>query len=387
MQVQVSKRHKMVGVTPSPEVSNLFPDAKAMDFGGTRLTLLPHGLTETYLLRKLGYQVPSPILTHYQWSGPEQPFDAQRKTCALMTMNERCYVLNGKGTGKTRTALWAWDYLRGNNFSNKMLVIAPLSTLKFTWAHECIRTLPHRKYAVLHGSKSKRLALLADPEIEVFFINHDGIKVIFDELMHHKEIDTLCIDELAVYRNSSDRTKAARKLAKKMKFVWGMTGDPMPHEVTDVWGQCTVVTPHTVPERFNRFRDDLMYRPNANALFTWVPRVDAVERAYACMQPAVRFSLDDVQELPDLVERWVDVEISPKQLKAYEDIRKHCVALIGANQITAVNAGVALNKLLQVSAGWVYTSDGQIVPLDNDVRQQTMLDDINGAANKVLVFA
>jgi hypothetical protein len=156
--VQVSPKHRLVGVPYAENIRNLFPDAKEMPFGGANHILLPHRPTETYLLRKMGFDVPSPILTHYDWAGGN-PFSSQKSTAALLTLEQRAYVLNGMGTGKTKSALWGWHYLKSNNVCGKMLVSAPLSTLSFTWAREIFNTLPGVKCAVLHGTKKQASGL------------------------------------------------------------------------------------------------------------------------------------------------------------------------------------------------------------------------------------
>jgi len=369
------------------EVCNLFPNAKELQLKGERYLTLPHQPTEAYLLRKLGFDVPAPILSHYDWAGGT-PFDVQRKTCAMMSMYPRSYVFNGMGTGKTKAALWNWDYLRGNKLCGKLLVAAPLSTLSFTWAREVFNTLPGVKYAVLHGTKQRRLERLHDPEIEIFIINHDGIEVIEKELnalVASKTIDALVIDELAVYRNGgAARTKKMRKLAATMNWVWGMTGEPIPNQPTDLWAQCSIVTPHTVPKYFGRFRDDLMIKKGP---FLFVPKDDAVERAFAAAQPSVRFSLDDVVELPECVERMVDIPLGVQQAKIYKLMADQCYAAIQTHEITAANAGAAMNKLLQIACGWVYTKDRGIVALDGDARLDALIDAINASDRKVLVFA
>jgi len=371
----------MLCVPDDPAVRNLFPQAKPMQT--QPLLMVPHGLTETFLLRKLGYQIPSPILTHYDWPGMNKPFEVQRKTCALLTMNPRAYVLNSMGTGKTKSALWAWDYLRSNQACGKLLVVAPLSTLTFVWARELFSTLPHRKYKVLHGTADKRRELLADPDAEIYIVNHDGLKVIAADILACPDIDAMVLDELAVFRNVSDRSKITRKVADKMKWVWGMSGSPMPNKPTDVWMQCKVVTPDTVPKYFGRFREELMIKINQ---FKYAPKDDAVERAYAVMQPAVRYTLDDVLELPECVERTIDVELGTKQARVYKDIAEKCYAAVQNGEITAVNAGAAVSKLLQVSGGWVYTADGRTVELDNEKRIGALVDNILSADHKVLVF-
>jgi SNF2 family DNA or RNA helicase len=383
--VHVSPKHKAVGVLFSPEVRNLFPSATEIDYRGSRHLIVPHAPVETFLLRKLGYDVPAPILTHYEWPGNLPPFDVQSKTCALLTMNPRAYVLNGMGTGKTRAALWAWDYLRGNGLAGKLLIVAPLSTLTFVWAREIFATLPARKCVVVHGTKAKRLEKLADPDAEIFIINHDGIKTITTELEAVPDLDALVIDELAAYRNGgAARTKHMRAMAAKMKWVWGMTGSPIPNSPTDAWAQATIVTPDTVPKYFGRFRDSLMLKVNQ---FKWMAKTDAVDRAFEALQPAVRFTLDDVLELPEMVERFVDVPMGKVQSKVYKDMADKCYAAIQSEEITAANAGAVMMKLLQVSTGWVYTAEHKVVALDNEARIEALMDAINATDRKVLVFA
>lgn len=390
--VQLSSKHKVVGVPMDESVRNLFPSARELAFDGQPHLIVPHGPVETFMLRKLGYDVPAPILSQYDWPHPldQAPFDAQRKTAALFTTENRSYALNGMGTGKTRAALWAWDYLRGNGLCGKLLVVAPLSTLNFVWAREVFATLPHRKCAVLHGTKTKRLEKLADPEPEIFIINHDGVKVLLDDLSAHPDLDCLVLDELAVYRNpTADRTRKIRKLAQtKMKWVWGMTGAPIPNSPTDAWAQATIVTPHTVPKTFGKFRDELMLKV---AQFKYVPKSDAVDRAFAALQPAVRFTLSDVTELPEAVglnpPRIIDVEMGPTQAKIYKQMADSCYAAVQSQEITAANAAACMMKLLQVAAGWVYTKDGKTVALDNAKRIEALLDAINATDRKVLVFA
>jgi SNF2 family DNA or RNA helicase len=249
---------------------------------------------------------------------------------------------------------------------------------------EIFNTLPHRKAVVLHGDKKRRLERLNDPDAEIFILNHDGVGVLFEELLKRKDIDTLGIDELAVFRNGqAARSKKVKKLAATMKWVWGMSGAPIPNSPTDAWSQAAIVTPDRVPKYFTHYRDQLMTKVTQ---FKWVPKQDAVDRAFETMQPAVRFTLDDVQELPEVVERYVDVALGPKQAKVYKELVDSCYAAVQKQEITAANAGACMSKLLQVSTGWVYTREGKTVPLDNENRLNTLIDEVNSVARKCLVF-
>lgn len=381
--IHVAAKHKLVGVPARPDLLNLFPDARRINAQGNDLMLLPHSVDHTRMLRNLGLDVPGPILSQYDWAGGN-PFEVQRRTAELLTTNPRAYVLNGMGTGKTRSALWSWHFLYTEGAAKKLLVVAPLSTLNFTWSREVFVTLPGIKAQVLYGTKQKRLERLADTTADVYVINHDGLALIGDALKARTDIDTLVLDELAVYRNGqSQRTKATKQIAARMKWVWGMTGSPTPNAPTDAWGQCSIVTPDTVPKFFGRFRDEVMHRVTQ---FKWSPKPDALEKVHGVMQPAVRFTLDDVVELPDLVERTVDVDMGDKQKAVYSQMEKEAFTAIGNNTITAMNAGAVLQKLLQISVGYVYTRAGDTVALDNQARLDAITDAVMSSDRKVLVF-
>lgn len=391
MQTIVSAKHKLIGVPANPAVVNLFPNGKPHRFMDSDWLLVPHAETEVYLLRKLGFEAPAPILTQYAFPQTvgKPAFEVQKKTAALLTMARRAYVLNGMGTGKTKCAIWSFLYLKAQKRATKMLVIAPLSTLQFVWQRETFEIDPNVKVIVLHGDAKKRRAALADTSADIYVINHDGIKVLESELLARTDIDVVCIDELAAFRNKSDRTKAMVGLAAKKPWVWGMTGSPMPNAPTDVFYQCKVVTPDSVPRYFGHFRAKVMY-PLGN-LNKWVPKADAVEQSYDVMQPSVRFTIDEVQELPECIERFVDVEMGKIQQKVYKDIVAHCQsAFTNGELVTAANAGAAMSKLMQISMGWVYTTDAngnsKTIPLDNIKRIEALVDAIESTDRKVLVF-
>src|SRR5262245_36982019 len=162
-QIIVSTKHKVVVLPHTNELARFFPASKTLDIGSQRHIVIPHQPAEAWLLQnKFGLAVPAPILTNYEFKSPpgEIVFEAQKQTAAMLSMNSRAYVLNGLGTGKTRSALYAWDYLYSLGLCGKSLVLAPLSTLSFTWGREIFNVLPHRKCEILYGSRDKRIKRL-----------------------------------------------------------------------------------------------------------------------------------------------------------------------------------------------------------------------------------
>lgn len=377
MPVIVSKKNQALVVPPNPGLSMTFPGAPSLPGGNI---VVPHGIRETLLLRHLGFNVPSPFPLYYDF-GASKPFAVQVATATMLTENPRGYVLNHMGTGKTKTALWAWDCLNRAGLVGKLLVVAPLSTLNFVWAREIFNTLPGRRVQVLHGTRRERLDRLAT-EADIYIINHDGVKTIRDALYARADVSALCLDELAVYRNNSTRSKDMRKFATRFQVVWGMTGAPMPNEPTDVWAQCQIVTPGRVPRYRTHARDMLMTKVTD---FKYVPKPDAVNRAFGWMQPSCRYALEDVVELPPLISRTIDVPLSTAQEHTYKRVATAMQAMIKDKTIVAANAGAAMSKLLQIAGGWVYTKNPEYVRVDPTPRILALTELIASAEQKVLV--
>lgn len=366
-------------------VGTLFPNVPKVVKGAVTYAIIPHKPAETTILRRLGHKVPPPILSYYEFPHPpsEPPFEIQKFSCGEMTSEPNFYNLSKMGTGKTRCALWSWDYLNREGSAGKMLVVCKLTSMHRVWARELIRTLPGRKSIVLHGSKRQRLEQLAQ-DADMYIINHDGLRIISDELTARKDIDVLCIDELAAYRNNSERSKHLRKFARSFSVVWGLTGSPMPRAPTDVWAQCRIVTPDTVPQYFRHAQSALMSQVSQ---FKWEPRPDAIPRAFGWMQPSVRFTLDDIMELPPFVERFIDVDLTDEQTAAYKKLASTLATMVQEKKITAVNAGVAMGKLLQIASGYVYTNNPAFVTLDSEPRKDALLELIEECDHKMIIFA
>ena len=387
MTIHISHATQSVVVPFRADVRQLFPHAVQFDWEGAAHLMIPHGLDETKLLRNLDYPVPSPIAEHYSFPSADgkRPFEKQVITSALMVMNQHAYILNSMGTGKTKSCIWAFDYLRSIGKAHRMMVVAPLSTLDFTWKKELFLTIPSLSVVVLTGTAERRKKLLAEQH-DVYVINHAGLKVIEKELASRFDIDVFAFDEAAAYRNGrAERSKIARRLARDRAYVWGLTGSPTPTDPTDAYGLAHLITPERAPKSFVQFRHNTMLQVSQ---FKWMPRADAAETVSKLLQPSVRFSLDEIIELPPLIERDIEVQMGPRQQAVYDALEEYAAALLKEGSITAANGGVVFTKMLQAACGWVYgDGDRQIIPLDNQARIDTLIDIINSNDHKLLVFS
>jgi SNF2 family DNA or RNA helicase len=390
MLIHKEKKAVVLKLRNPSRVTTVIPTAKLVEHKGSTLVAIPHRPDETRVLRNLGFEVPEPMPIHYDWpkvSGKHSPFSAQLDTASFLSMNSRAFCLNGMGTGKTNSALWAYDYLRRTKTVNKVLVVCPLSTMERTWADSAFQTFPHLDCVVLHGTRERRNKLLAQ-DVDIYVINIDGLSTIKDALAKRPDIDLIVVDELALARNSgTDRWKILNTICNKQapRRVWGMTGSPTPNAPTDAWAQCKLVTPDnpTLPKYFSAFRDRVMRQITP---FKWAARQDANEAVYQMMQPAIRFSLDDCVDLPEQTFITRDVALTPEQNKAYKDMLNKLSTEYAGGQILAVNEAVKANKLIQIACGVAYGTDGEHVIIPSKPRMDVLKEVIEESEGKVIVF-
>lgn len=308
----------------------------------------------------------------------------------LILRRNGCVFASGN-TGKSLATLWAYDYLRSIGEVRKALIISPLSTLERTWADEVFNHFPHLTTAVLHGSRERRLKLL-EQDVDLYIINHDGIKVkgLIEAINARDDIDLVVVDELSqAARNAgSDRWKALSKVIRhkinnEPRMAWGLTGTPIPNSPADAWAQCRLVTPDSVPPYFTSFKQQVMRQIST---FAWVPKAEAQEVVYEVMQPAIRFKRDEVVDLPPVMYQTREVELTPAQKKAYKDMMNKLQAEFESGEVTAVNEAVKAQKVLQILCGVVYGKDGEEHAVDATPRYEAVREVCEESASKTIVF-
>lgn len=388
---RIANKQKAIVLPQHPKLTALFKAAPVVEKNGKKFMLVPHTHDATRFFNNMKIDVPAPILCRYNWSNMT-PFDAQRMTAAMLTMNKRAYVLSEIGTGKTMSALFAADFLMYEKEIKRALIIAPLSTLTAVWENEVFKRMYHRSVAVVHHTNpDKRLAALRQ-NADFYVINADGLRIksVLNALATRPDIDCVIIDELAMFRNAqAERWKALHKVVSTRKYVWGMTGSPTPQAPTDAYGQVKLLTPSSLPAPyFKQFQQLTMTQITQ---FRWIAKPDANDIVYKAMQPSVRYTRADCVDLPPVILTDRSAALTPPQAKAYKEMLETMQVQLAAQalttgRITAANAGVQLSKLLQISAGFAYGTNGASLLLDYKPRLDTVLELIEESEKKVIIY-
>lgn len=338
---------------------------------------------EASALAELGAkEVPSPMLRDYEWTGKLTPFEHQKTTASFLSLYKKAFCFNEAGTGKTASVIWAVDYLMKLGLIKRVLVICPLSIMKSAWQEDLFKFAMHRSCSVAHGSADRRKKII-DAGSDFVIINFDGVAVVKDTILK-SQFDLIVVDEANAYKNAqTNRWKILRDLAKTVDRLWMLTGTPAAQSPLDAYGLAKLVSPHRVPKYYTPYRDTVMYKVSQHI---WRPKPGADKVVHNVLQPAIRFEKDQCLDLPEVVAVEREAPLTAQQQKYYTLLKKQMTMQAAGEQITSVNAATNLNKLLQISGGAVYTDDREVVQFDVKNRLNVVLEVINEASHKVLVF-
>jgi len=386
--MQIIENKALLFRTRNPNKYSIIPKHKVLeaDDDGIHEVAVYWGLDEARVLHNLGVKnVPSPITKRYSWPGRYRPMQHQIDTAAFLTMHRRAFCFNDPGTGKTMSALWAADYLIEKGYVRRVLVLCPLSIMQSAWMQDLNNAIMHRSAIVAHHTQSSRRIEMIQQDYTFVITNYDGLALVAPEIIRDGRFDLIIVDEANCYKNATtNRWKALASIIKPETYLWMMTGTPASQSPVDAYGLARLVNPGGVPKYLSAWRDMTMHKITQ---FKWAPKPNAAELVFEALQPAIRFTKAQCLDLPPVITVTRDVPMTPQQSKYYRLLKEQMMVKAAGETISAVNAGVAVSKLLQISCGAAYTDDGEVVEFDASPRLAVLEEVLEETKRKVLIFA
>lgn len=323
-------------------------------------------------------------LSEYEWPRPHgfTPFAHQKLTAEFLLANPKAFCFNEQGTGKTASVIWAVDYLMQVGLVKRVLVVCPLSIMKSAWQGDLFKFAIHRTVSIAYGSAEKRKEII-NGGAEFVIINFDGVGIVKKEILAGG-FDLIVVDEASAYKNAQTvRWKVMRDLNKAIKGLWMLTGTPAAQSPVDAYGLAKLVNPKAVSPFFGQFKDTVMTKVS---MYRWIPKPNSSQLVASILQPAIRFEKKQCLDLPPVTFVEREAFMTPQQQKYYNVLRKQMLIEADGEEVSAVNAAVQINKLLQIAGGAVYTDKGEIIEFDVSNRLNVVQEVIEESSHKVLVF-
>jgi SNF2 family DNA or RNA helicase len=271
------------------------------------------------------------------------------------------------GTGKTRTAIEA---IRARKHEGRTLVLCPKSIMYPAWGADIYKFAPELSYSI--ADATKRFRAFQSPT-NIVIMNHDGVTAIEKELKRNpKFLDEFCqliIDESTAYKNNCQRSQAAVKLSQKFKYRILLTGTPYTNTLCDLWRQAYLADGgQRLGPSFYRFRDQVCNsRTLGNGITIWRDKPNMEPIIYHLLHDiTLRHKLEDCIDIPENQTIIREFTLPPSHQHQYTTMEHTCLLELQNGTITAANAAVLANKLLQIASGAVYQSNGQYNLLDTE---------------------
>ena len=354
------------------------------DDGKTAEMLVYWGISEMQLLARIYNDsvVPSPIVRDYKWPGLFTPFEHQKTTAQFLSIRDRAFCFNEAGTGKTSSVIWAADYLMTQKIIKRVLVICPLSIMYSAWQADIFKTTMHRTVAVAYGDANKRKKII-NSDYEFVIINFDGVNIVQEDIAKNR-FDLIVVDEANAYKTATTkRWKTLNKILAPSTKLWMLTGTPASQSPLDAFGIAKLVAPENVPRAFSVWRDKVMTQITK---FKWMPKPNSRMDVFNALQPAIRYTKAECLDLPEVMYQTREIPLTPQVNKYYKELKHQMLIQAAGEQISAVNAGASLSKLLQISGGAVYTDKHNVIEFDVSPRLNALMEVLDETEHKIIIF-
>ena len=329
------------------------------------------------------------------------------------------------GTGKTIQALRSLARVDGL----PALVICP-NSVKSTWEREAAKWLPEANVYVVSGSstvKERILHVAKDDAQALVIINIEAVRLhsrlsgygslrlrkcrdcdshgeeglrpgsceVHPKSLNTTRFETVIVDE--AHRIKDPKSKQTRACWAVMhqdgvQRRWAMTGTPIANDPSDLWSIMHGVSKNDFPSR-SRFIDRYClqaWNPYGALSIVGINPANR-EEFFRILDPRFRRMPKELvlQQLPPKIREARYVEMVPKQAKAYVEMEKHFITILGDRTLlTAPTQLAAQIRLMQLASAYCeITEDQQVRLTDPSPKVDELIDILGDLGDKSVVVA
>lgn len=314
------------------------------------------------------------------------PHDYQTYATEFIEEHPVAAVLLDMGLGKSVITLSAINDLCLDTFEvQKVLVIAPLRVARDTWKAEIEKWehLRYLKYSIAVGTEAERKAALQKPA-NLYIINRENVGWLIEQSGLPFDYDMVVIDELSSFKSHQvKRFRSLMRVRPTVNRMVGLTGTPSSNGLMDLWAEFKLLDMGKRLGRFITHYRDEFFRPdkrNGQVIFSYKPKDGAEEEIYKRISDiTISMKSTDYLKMPECIINEVEVNLSEKEMKMYNGLKKDLVLAIANKEIDAVNAGALSNKLSQMANGAIYDENKNYIEIHN--RKLDALEDLIEQSN------
>jgi SNF2 family DNA or RNA helicase len=309
------------------------------------------------------------------------------------------------GTGKSFMLINNVAMLYDRGKINGFLIVAPKGVYRNWFDTEIPKHLPeHVVYRMAIWNPSPRKAeqkamddlFTVTEDLKILVMNVEAFSTAKGTayakrfLLVHNAM--MAIDESTTIKtHTSARSKNTEKVGRGARFRRILTGSPVTKSPMDLYQQCAFLSDGclnvssfyvfqarycvTVERQLNThsFKQVVGYR-----------RLDELKEKLDRF--AFRVKKEECLDLPDKLYIKREVDLTPEQLKAYNEMKAYAMAQIEGGLVSTVNALTQIMRLHQIVCGHVKLDDGTVLELPNK-RMDELLAVVEETDGKIIIWA
>lgn len=259
-------------------------------------------------------------------------------------------------TGKTPLSLAImYDDIVANP-SHKWLVVCPLILIENAWIPDAAEFIPEIKIISCHASTPAKRIERINSDANIYVTNTESF-VKYREHFDKLHLTGCIIDESSDMK--SPKSKVSKELvdfAQTLKRFYLLSGTPAPNGEQEYYMQLKAVDYYGIQQSYTQFKEHYFVNMSYNPQFEKLAlRPDKKDELFSLIrQYALYVDKEDVLTTPGRTFHEVEFEMPPELKKHYNKLKNELYIELGDGlQITAPSTAAKLNKLNQVTSGFV----------------------------------
>ena len=258
---------------------------------------------------------------------------------------------NEMGTGKTYEAI-ALDLVRRVDATHdhpKTLVVAPLTILETTWERKFNELAPHLKTFTIDNKNRGPFLRALKEDYDVYILHWDVLRIIKAELKEHIWFHIIADEAHRAKNRKAQQTRALKSLRTKWRSA--LTGTPVMNKPQDLWSILNWLYREQWTSFWKYYKYyvdfEIMYPHGYHKILG--PKNEKHLRQK--MEPYFvrRRKEDVVKDLPDKYYTVIEVELTAKQRRAYDQMKKEMIAWLETQDGTKpLPAPVVIAQLIRL---------------------------------------
>ncbi len=234
------------------------------------------------------------------------------------------------------------------------------------------------------------LKAIAEDEADVYICHWQSLRFIIEDLKQVKWFHIIGDEIHATQNRKSQQSKALKEIPAIYKT--GLSGTPAFDKPDDLWSILNWLYPDHWSSYWRYYNKHIIFTDfNGYRTIVGVAHADELQREMSGFY--IRRRKEDVLlDLPDKYNTRVEVDMSPRQAKAYESMREDMLAWVGEHEDEPVAAPVVIAQLTRLQQfsdafGTIDRDSGKMLLAEPSSKLDAVMQILESTNEQIVIFS